>query len=34
MVSAVARVQTGEQDDTATMAPVLQAENDGNEDER
>jgi hypothetical protein len=34
MVSAVVRVQTGQRDDTVTMAPVLQAENDGNEDER
>ena len=32
MVSAVVRVQTGQQDDTATMAPVLQAANDGNEE--
>ena len=32
MVSAVVRVQTGQQDDTAIMAPVRQAENDGNEE--
>jgi hypothetical protein len=29
MVSAVATVQTGQQDDTAIMAPVIQTENDG-----
>ena len=34
MVSAVVTVQTGQRDDTATVAPVLQAANDGNEDER
>ena len=28
MVSAVAKVQTGQQDDTALMAPVIQTEND------
>jgi hypothetical protein len=29
MASAVATVQTGQQDDTAIMAPVIQTENDG-----
>jgi hypothetical protein len=32
MVSAVATVQTGQQDDTAIMAPVIQTEHDGNEE--
>jgi hypothetical protein len=32
MVSAVVRVQIGQQGDTATMALVLQAANDGNEE--
>ena len=31
MVSAVAMVQTEEQGDTASTAPVIQTDNDGNE---